>query len=141
MHFERLLTSQSYRSPGEQQRWARDKFSALLAESSLEELPSEEFVKSKGRTILLIVAVYSLNDLRLLDKLDELCSRQKKMAVGMYIYDIENINSQYDLDKFIPGILPAYQTPMIGIWENGELKKSAWGNDALGVLNDMFFLI
>lgn len=140
MCFESLLLDQPHRSPGEQQRWARKKFSSLLAESSLEELPTEKFVKSAGRTVLLLVAVYSLDDLKLLDKLNESCPRQEEVPISMYIYDIENVKSLYEVDKFIPGIAPAYQTPMIGVWENGELKKSAWGSDVLQILDEIFYL-
>jgi hypothetical protein len=74
------------------------------------------------------IAFYSLPDLLILDDVVER-SRKSSHArnVQVEIIDILTFKSMQDVETLFPGLTPACGTPMIGVWEHGELIQKGWG--------------
>jgi hypothetical protein len=57
--------------------------------------------------------------------LDALCRPNKFEFVDMFMLD--DCRSQSEIEAFIPGVAPVFQSPVIGIWEQGILVDRANG--------------
>ena len=91
--------------------------------------------------ILIGVATWSVYDLRLLDALDEMSANSKDR---IRILDMEKVpDFVWSLDLFnqvIPGIGKIYQTPVIGIWEEGALVEKGSGAAGRDLVVDRYDL-
>jgi hypothetical protein len=77
---------------------------------------------ARGRRILLGVVPWSLYDM---EALDAVCYDFKGALFEIFIVD--ECGSQADFEDFVPGVGPVWQTPVVGIWEDGRLVEKAWG--------------
>ena len=74
--------------------------------------------------------------MRLLDALDQ------RVGVGteekVDVFNVLDFKSQSDFDKYVPGIARVFQSPVLGVWEDGTLKRSLSGSDARYFLIDRY---
>ena len=72
------------------------------------------------------IAFYSLPDLKFLDQLVLAC-RDKKLGNSVIVFDVLSCKTMTDFEKLIPGVGSVYQTPVVGIWRDGELVETGIG--------------
>jgi hypothetical protein len=117
--FSDLLKPMPGIDPGTQQRIARKDFRSMLARTRL--IPWDHAASSpKGRRIVIGVAAgFSTPDLQLLDALNAAIARDNLGRVE--VFDAQDCRVQGDFEDRIPGIGKVYHTPVLGVWENGNL--------------------
>jgi hypothetical protein len=128
----------SYRelSPGEQQRAVHREFPAVVAQSPFRLWRPGDSVPGNGIRIRIGVATWSGYDMRLLDVLAEGVLRAP--APAMEVFDTADCCQQADFEKYIPDIGDVYQTPVVGIWQDGRLEWSGQGYEARERVARMF---
>ena len=136
--FTQLLAPSGIDVPSSQQEYARKQFPELVSRSNLRLWkPGDEIPNNKPR-LLLGVATYSDSDMRLLDALDE------RVGVGteerVDVFNVLDCKSQSDFAKYVPGISRVFQSPVVGVWEDGTLKRSLSGSEARHFLIDRYKL-
>jgi len=80
--------------------------------------------------MLVGIAPYSLPDLELLDAIKEALKQKPSCEERVQVFDVLTCASMKDFDERIPGIGQVYQTPVVGIWEDGVLVQKASGAKA-----------
>ena len=101
---------------------------------------SEALPSAPSDGALLGIAFYSLSDLVVLDEVVER-SRNSSPAHNMRVevFDILAFKSMQEVEALFPGLTPAYGTPMIGVWAEGELIQKGWGvRDAQRISRTLF---
>jgi hypothetical protein len=121
-----LLTDDK-RIPSSTRDRARPSLSQVVAKSTLHNWSPADPVPATGKRVLIGVAPWSGYDLRLLDILDQITSAVRGRVPHLAVFDVAECKSQQDFDRYIPSVSPVYQTPVVGIWENGDLKEKATG--------------
>jgi hypothetical protein len=43
------------------------------------------------------------------------------------VFDVNDCRSLDDFHRFIPGLDLPYQTPVVGVWRDGQLVATGWG--------------
>ena len=124
--FAGLLSPNGDLAPGELQRLAFEQFPTLVESSHMNMWRhGEDLPKSRNVDVLLIgIASYSLYDLELLDALKE---QVLEMHNEIYIFDVAAIVDSKDFEEFFPGIGRVFQSPIIGLWKQNELKEKLSG--------------
>jgi hypothetical protein len=46
------------------------------------------------------------------------------------VFSTSDCRTQDDFKKYVPGVSTAYQTPVVGIWQDGRLEWSGQGAEA-----------
>jgi hypothetical protein len=83
----------------------------------------EEAVPATGSFLLVGVATWSGYDMKLLDLLEQ--TPDGPDVIG--VFDTNDCRSAEDYEARIPGIGMPYQTPVVGVWQDGELRASGSG--------------
>jgi hypothetical protein len=86
--------------------------------------------------MLLGIAPYSLPDLELLDALKESHRQNSTSSQRVQVFDVLSCTNANDFDQYVPGIGRVYQTPVVGIWENGVLVQKATGLKARQLISE-----
>ena len=73
------------------------------------------------------MAVWNGYDLGLLDLLNEEAAARQPAEVSVAVFDVDTLDSPDALEHIIPGIGIPYQSPVVGYWDGGQLKATAWG--------------
>jgi hypothetical protein len=129
--FIELLKKSSGGMPTEDQQSARKEFALVVADSCLRLWSPNMPILDKGCRLLIgVAASYSINDLELLDALNDKLETKLRINDTVDVFDVSDCESQDAFDKYIQGISPVYQTPVIGLWEDGNLTIKMWGADA-----------
>lgn len=113
--------------PSAEQDHAEKQFPLLTGGSNLHLWRPGDAICSKGRRILIGVATYSLYDMRLLDRVDETLRGLGDQALRVDVFSTLDCKTQEDFNQYVPGIGNVWQTPVVGIWENGRLEETASG--------------
>lgn len=92
------------------------------------------------RRILIGIAPYSLPDLQLVDKLTEVLKRRPGVRDSVQIFDVLSCSKMVDFEGYVPGVGSVYQTPVLGIWENGILVERATGAKARQIISRRYGL-
>ena len=124
-----LLTEQ-YRLPAEErEEWVTSQLELLLSGSVLNAWHLGDPVPTTGYGILIGIVSWSGYDLRLLDAL-----AQPRTVRGRERIDVLDIDaagrssgSYAYFDRLIPGIGKIYQTPIVGVWNDGALMQKGSG--------------
>jgi hypothetical protein len=87
--------------------------------------PVSEPVPTTGTFLLIGVATWSGYDMKLLDVLEHLPDGPDVIGV----FDTDECRSADDFEKRIPGIGLPYQTPGVGLWQDGQPVASGWGHE------------
>jgi hypothetical protein len=82
----------------------------------------EDFAPAPVDSARIVAAFYSLPDLKVVDEFLH-ASLTRSVTGPVEVFDVLICKSMEDVDRLIPGITPVYQTPMVGIWKNGELVR------------------
>lgn len=125
-------------TPGMQQRIACERFHAAAARSLMPFWRLGETFPIKGTHVLLGVATYSLEDLRLLDVLESKLSNQAGRRETIHLFDVSACSEMEDFERYLPGIGKVFQTPVVGLWEDGVLRYKAQGASATAWLQQRF---
>ena|SRR5437899_6544869 len=88
---------------------------------------SEDFTRPPENGARIIIAFYSLPDLKLVDALLKASRETKNVPDSVEVFDVLGCKSVQDVDCLIPGIAPVYAHPVVGAWRNGELVQKGSG--------------
>jgi hypothetical protein len=124
---------------GTQQRDAGVKLAELFRESWLHPWKPGDPIENRVPRILLGVASYSVADLALLDMVDEAHGHASAWP-RIDVFDVVECRSMEDFEKYVPGIGKVFQTPVVGLWEEGVLKEKAWGKAGRDLLSKVLNL-
>jgi hypothetical protein len=83
-------------------------------------------IPESGRRLLVGVALYSADELRVLDVAAEV-ARRPNSAVRLEVFNTAACRGQEDVNEYIPELAPVYQTPFVGLWQDGLLIEKASG--------------
>jgi hypothetical protein len=128
--FSDLFRSGRELEPSTRQDLVERRFPAVVADSRLHAWSPGNPIRQQGKRLLLGIATYSENDMRLLDLVEESQMRHDGDSLWVDVFNTLEWKSRQDLDKYIPGLGDVYQTPVFGLWEDGRLNEQAWGKDA-----------
>jgi hypothetical protein len=148
--FQDLHLSYQHLSPGEQQAAVERELPALVSKGPLHWLSPESPPSGAAERLVLGVAPYSKDDMRLLDLVRQAvlkeCSprrggrlqpetpgREPPVAPGplrVEVFSVLACKTHQDFEKYIPGIGKVYQTPVVGYWVDGVLREKCWGAPA-----------
>lgn len=98
--------------------------------------PDRQEVPVDGRALVVGVAPYSRADLRLLDALDEALEREAGGRLHVQVFSVLDCRGNRDADRFIPGLGVFFQTPLVGVWEDGQLRAKGWGKLARDLVEE-----
>jgi hypothetical protein len=90
------------------------------------------------RRLLIGLASYSIRDVELAQAI---ISRplSERTSLVIEFFNVLDVVNMEGFQQYIPGIEPIYQTPVIGIWEDGILVRSAQGTAAVQAIKDLLF--
>jgi hypothetical protein len=129
--FIELLNEQQKLTSNEQHEWVSAQIEKLLSEGHLNAWHLGEPTQAEGQRILIGIVRWSAYDLRLLDSLNHAFSSKFRENERIDILDIDaagRSSGNWDFfEQVIPGIGKIYQTPIVGIWENGMLLQRGAG--------------
>lgn len=87
------------------------------------------------------IAFYSLPELELLDRLilirDSVADSNGKSII---VFDVLRFKTMADFERLIPSFGPAYQTPIVGIWQDGNLVEKGTGGRGRALLSRYYNL-
>ena len=124
--FLKLLVPHSH-GPGEQQKLARARFPGVVGQSNLRLWQPGDHENVNRRIVIGLAASYSIPDLELLDVVDDAIQAGGPSLATVEVFDVLDCREMSDFEKYIPGVTPVYQTPVVGIWEQGVLRAVGSG--------------
>ena len=130
--FSELLQPQQGVSTEDLQRQAQAQFPTLLKECGLLYASGQPVPQAGNFLLIGIAAGYSKSDLSFLDEIRAVIVHKDKELVC--VFDVSVLKKMEDIEKFIPGLTPVYQTPVIGFWVNGQLIVKKTGKEASNFL-------
>ncbi len=113
-------------------------FREVLAKSHLHVWRPGCPVEGRGTRTLIGVATYSLLDLYMLDQVDEAIDSSTVHPRRVDVFDVSECRSMADLEGYVPGIGEVFQTPIVGIWDDGAPSANAWGAAARDLIGRLF---
>jgi hypothetical protein len=148
--FMTLFWSHRELSPGEQQRAIAREFPQAVAQGPM--VWWSENQPPVRRRLVIGAATYSRYEMRMLDLVEEALARQNAQrgqaaasvpanlpaealalqrvpppALRVEVFSTLDCLSQSEFEKYVPGIEPVLQTPVVGLWEDGKLRETATG--------------
>ena len=113
----------------EQQQKARTTFLSLIDESAFH---SYRIGDPHTAMVSLVLGVETWNgyDMALLDRIDAPISRIDPSRLMVSLFDLDECLSHDDVRERIPGIDDAVQSPVLGLWADGQLVRTMWGHEA-----------
>jgi hypothetical protein len=120
--------------PKDRASFVGTRLSAALSGTNIEICSVDSSPEPNGSRALIGVAPYSLPDLALLDALKRSLAEGENNREHIQIFDVLTCATISDFERYIPGIGNVYQTPVIGIWEDGALTQKASGAEARGTI-------
>jgi hypothetical protein len=126
--FASLLDSPEGTWPADVQHRAMEELPQRIRDSAwLDPLTSDAQPPAKGAYIVLGVATYSRPELELLDSLESRLSVRPNHPVAVLVFPLSECQSETDVQKRIPMIGRVLSTPVIGVWNDGKVVKTAQG--------------
>lgn len=132
--FADLLASELPAGNGIDHRYIASRFRDAAARSRFKLWSPEMPIPQAATRILVGAADYSHPDLRLLDFVDQALAQRNGADTCWQVFDTTECQRMEDFEKYIPGIGNVYQTPVIGVWQNGVLTQRAWGKPAREII-------
>jgi hypothetical protein len=108
----------------EAQTRANEKLPSQLRDSNLNLWHLGDQIETQGTRYLIGIAVWSVYDLRLLDKLDAALLK-KERNVRIDVFNIDWCKSQEEISAYVPEIDKVFATPVVGVWKDGKQIKQA----------------
>ncbi len=117
-----------------QQQEASEVFPQIVELSNLVLFAPENVCVHSSR-IVIGVATYSIYDMSLLDRID-VCADTCFSGVSVEVFDIVDTYDKFGgFDHIFPGIEGVYQTPVVGVWNDGVLIERASGENARDLIS------
>ncbi len=90
----------------------------------------KDFDRSKisDNTIIILLPTWSQKDIRIINSMKE---RINEIGETVYLFDIDEFTSDYKIQQLFPGIIDIFQTPVIGLFQNGLISRSIQGEDVM----------
>jgi hypothetical protein len=124
--FHELLENPKRLEPGPLQSDARRLFPAIVQRSHLEQHVPGSAVPTTGKYVIIGVATYSPDELRLLDDLEAAHARWGGTS-KVVVFDVLDCNDMNDMRKHVPSLMVVVQTPVVAFWDGGKLVASQTG--------------
>lgn len=83
----------------------------------------DQLIPDRGPRLLIGAATWSGYDLNLLDLIEE----APVVGIRVDVFDVDSLTNEDDFQRYIPGLVHAFQTPFVGYWVDGRLVESATG--------------
>jgi hypothetical protein len=128
--FYDLFLSHRDLMPGEQQRAVEQEFPAVVARTPLRWWSPDSGVPARGTRLVIGVATWSGYDMRLLDVIVEALSRRQAGHPVVEVFNTADCREPSDFDRHIPNLGTVLQTPVVGVWHDGQLEWSGQGYEA-----------
>lgn len=123
----------------EAQRRAELALPFILAKSNLHLWNIGDAVLPHSIRFLIGVATWSLSDLRLLNALNAVLLNEKRTE-RVDVFNLDVCQTQTDILAFVANLDKVYQSPVVGVWYDGEQIKQACGYDGRQILIEHFAL-
>ena len=128
MRFQELLENSLTKNPEEQQSSARQRFAAEVRGHGMKLWqPGDPWTAVGERFLVGVAAAYSVHDLKLMDDIDAGVRSGHIVSSAVDIFDISNIGNMSEFEEYIPGMTPVTQSPVLGIWVDGQLTERLQG--------------
>ena len=137
--FIQLLAPSAIDAPSEQQADARLRFPELVSRSNFRLWRPGDEIPVGGIRLLLGVATYSSSDMSLLDALNERLGVAADERVD--VFNMLDCESPADFDNYIPGLKRVFQSPVLGVWDDGVPKEALSGKAAADFLIGRYNLV
>ena len=122
-----LLRKYEHLPPGEQQSRVEREFPEVSAEGPLHWLRPGEARDPSGIRLVIGVATYSQDDMRLLDAVAQAVANRNGMPIHVDVFSTLSCKTPGDFDAYVPGLGNVFQTPVAGLWIDGVPREKAWG--------------
>lgn len=140
LSFRELLAPIDGFSPGQLQEQASKRFPNVVEYSHVEIwLLNDSPFEPHDQDVLIGVATYSLEDLKLLDEIAQRL-RVHSAPERISVFDISAFTEMGDFERLLPGIGKVFQTPVVGFWRNGHLTERLSGAAARDWLVERYML-
>ena len=127
LSFSELLEPIAGFTPGQLQEQASKRFPNIVDESHMEIWrPNDGPFEPHDQDVLIGVATYSIEDLKLLDEIEQRL-RVHSAPERISVFDISAFTEMRDFERLLPGIGKVFQTPVVGFWTNGQLTERLSG--------------
>jgi hypothetical protein len=124
--FHELLDNPNGREPGPLQADARRLFPSVVKTSHLEQRVPGGPVPCGGKYVILGVATYSRDDLRLLDDLEAAYPQWEK-TWKVAVFDVLECKDMAEMRRYLPPFVMVTQTPAVALWDGGKPTASQTG--------------
>jgi hypothetical protein len=129
--FELYVRNSSRPDPLADPSWADREFPSLVASSPFHLWRPGEPVPEQGIRLLIGVATWSGYDMRLLDVIAEATSRRQASGFPVVeVFNTADCRQPRDFTRYIPKLGSVSQTPVVGVWRDGQLEWSGQGYEA-----------
>jgi hypothetical protein len=113
-------------SMGDRQRAIDALFPKVVSATPLRLWQPGDPIEPAGRRLVLGIATWSVPDMTMLDELARALHRQPAGLV-VDVFNVADVRSAGDFDRYVPGIGPVFHTPVVGLWIDGRLVAKASG--------------
>jgi hypothetical protein len=113
-------------SLGIRQQTLDGRFPAIVSQSPFRLWSPGEPIPQQGDRLLIGVATWSAEDMKLLDALSQVIHRQVP-ALTVELFNVADCQSPAAFQRYVPGIGSVFQTPVVGHWSEGVLVEKASG--------------
>lgn len=119
--FRELLDNPSRREPRDLQSEARQQFPGVVKRSHFESRLPGDPIPSIGKYIVIGVATYAPDDLKLLDDVDATYP-QWQAQFKIAVFDMLECKSLCDVQNYVPSpsFMAVVQTPVVAFWDKGS---------------------
>lgn len=126
MRLSDLLKGGRTRSAAESQTYARERFWELVGESGIKRWRKGDERPRLGRWVLIGLApAYSIPDLELAEKIVK-TARDTRRSTEFQFFDFLDVVDNAEMQDYVP-IEKVFSTPVVGVWQDGNLVRSAQG--------------
>ena len=126
MTLKQLLAVPSHGDLEQFQRWRKSQFWDAIAQSPLRRWsPGDLLPTGPLRLLIGLAPSYSGPDIELADFLID--NAQHRNDIQVDVFDMTDLKDMSDVERYIPGMKLAYQTPTVAFWNQGHLNQSAEG--------------
>lgn len=126
--FSQALTSPGQRegSLGLSQKDLEDRFPSVVSTSPFRLWSPGNPIPAKGKRVLIGVATWSAYDMKLLDAVSQVLQRSP-LDLMVDVFNVADCSSLESFERYMPGIGRVFQTPVVGLWSDGQLVDKATG--------------
>jgi len=131
-HFEQLISPSVIRN-------CIQEFPKLVATSHLHLWTFGDEIVDTVEFLLIGIMTVSAYDLRMLDLLEASCAKGHLQNVHIAVFDWTDLATE-PLRPYLPDIGEPTGTPLVAIWNEGNLTAHAWGYPARRLISDRYDL-